>query len=110
MTDTKLEEKTPEISTVDVDLEKQYALVESQKHKTDFVIGKTRSAQFFSIRTTKGSTVPFELSGKYTSLEKAIESVEEYIKNSKETFAVRSDRLHEERQQRKHAEPKSKNG
>ncbi len=108
MTDLKLNEKTSETSTVDVDLEKQYAKIESTKHKTDFVIGKTRSAIFFSIRTTLGTT-PSELSGKYTTLENAVKAVEDYVRNSKETFAVRSDRLHQERQQRKDAELKSKN-
>ena len=103
MTDSKLNEPTPVISTAELDLEKQYAKIESVKHKTDYVVGKTRSQSFFSIRVTKGS-VPSELSGKYTTLEKAIEAVEAYVRNSKESFAVRSDRLHEERQQRKHAE------
>jgi len=108
MTDTKPEEKTSETSTVDVDLEKQFARVESAKHKTDYIIGKTRSAMFFSVRTTKGLT-PQELSGKYTTLEKAIEAVEHFVKNAKETFSVRSDRLHEERQKRKNAEPEPEN-
>jgi hypothetical protein len=103
MTDSKPNEPTPATSTVELDLEKQYAKIESAKHKTDYVVGKTRSQSFFSVRTTRGSA-PFELSGKYTSLEKAIEAVEAYIRNSKESFAVKSDRLHEERQQRKHAE------
>jgi hypothetical protein len=103
MTDLKPNEKTPETSTVELDLEKQFARIESSKHKTDYVVGKTRSQSFFSIRTTKAS-VPQELSGKYTSLESAIEAVQNFIRNSKETFSVKSDRLHEERQQRKHAE------
>lgn len=109
MTDLKPKETIPETTTADLDLEKQYARIESVKHKTDFVIGKTRSAIFFSIRATKGTT-PSELSGKYTTLEKAIQAVNDFVRNSKETFSVRSDRLHEERQQRKHAEPQSKNG
>lgn len=109
MTDTKLNEKIPETTTAELDLEKQYARIESVKHKTDFVIGKLRSQMFFSVKVTKGS-VPNELSGKYSSLEKAVEAVEQYVKNTKETFAVKSDRLHEERQQRKHAESQSKNG
>lgn len=108
MTDTKLDEKTPETSMVDVDLEKQYARISSEKHKTEFIVGKTRAAMFFSIRATIGLT-PNELSGKYTTLEKAVEAVETFVKNAKETFAVRSDRLHEERQKRKNAEPYSKN-
>lgn len=109
MTDLSQNKETPETSMVDVDLEKQFARIESTKHKTDFVIGKTRSAIFFSVKATKGTT-PAELSGKYTTLEKAVEAVEQFVRNAKETFSVRSDRLHEERQQRKYAEPKSKNG
>lgn len=109
MTDTRLDEKIPETTTAELDLEKQYARIESVKHKTDFIIGKLRSQMFFSVKVTKGS-VPNELSGKYSSLEKAIEAVQQYVKNTKETFATRSDRLHEERQQRKHAESQSKNG
>lgn len=108
MTDTKLNETIQETSTVDVDLEKQFAKIESTKHKAEFVIGKGRSQIFFSVRITKGAT-PLELSGKYTSLERAIEAVEQYIRNSKETFSIKSERLHEERQQRKHAESNAKN-
>lgn len=103
MTDTKLNETIPETTTVDLNLEGQFARIESTKHKTDFIVGKTRSALFFTVRVTKGS-LPAELSGKYTSLEKGVEAVESFVRNAKETFAVRSDRLHEERQQRKHAE------
>ena len=109
MTDTKLNERIPETTTAELDLEKQYARMESTKHKTDFIIGKLRSQMFFSIKTNKG-TLPNELSGKYSSLEKAVEAVEHYVKTAKETFAVKSDRLHEDRQQRKHAESQSKNG
>lgn len=108
MTDTKPNEPTQETTTAELDLEKQYARIESVKHKTDFVIGKLRSQIFFSIRTTKGSP-PNELAGKYSSLEKAVPAVNQYVKNTKETFSVRSDKLHEERQQRKHAESHPKN-
>lgn len=109
MTDSKPNETISETTMAELDLEKQYARIESVKHKADFIIGKLRSQLFFSIKTTKGA-IPKELSGKYTNLEKAIEAVEQFVRNSKETFAVRSERLHEERQQRKHAEPNSKNG
>jgi leucyl-tRNA synthetase len=102
MTDSKLNETIPETSTVEVNLESQYAKIESSKHKIDFVVSKTRSQTFFSVKVTKGA-LPNELTGKYSSLEKAVESVQTYIRNSQETFAVKSDRLHEERQQRKHA-------
>ena len=108
MTDTKLNEPTQETTTAELDLEKQYARIESVKHKTDFIVGKLRSQMFFTIRTSKGLP-PNELAGRYSSLEKAVEAVDHYVRTAKETFAVRSDKLHEERQQRKHAEPNTKN-
>jgi hypothetical protein len=103
MTDTKPSNPTNETSTVDVDWEGQKARVTSPKHKTDFVVGKLRSQMFYQIATTKG-TLPKSLGGKYRSLTSAVEAIQHYILTSEETFAVRSDRLHEERQQRKHAE------
>lgn len=108
MTDTKPNKLTNETSTVDINLEGQRAVINSSKHKADFVVGKLRSQMFFQVSTTAGA-LPKELSGKYRSLETAIKSVQDFIKNSKETFAVRSDRLHEERQQRKHADAKPEN-
>jgi len=100
-TSTKPSKPTEETFTVDVDLEKQTAKITSAKHKTDFTVAKLRSAMFFSVYS---KSLPKDLSGKYTSLESAIQAVTNYIRNSKESFGVRSDRLHEERQQRKHAE------
>jgi len=109
VTDLKLEETIEETYTVDVNLEAQLAKVSSEKQKAEFVVGKPRSAMFFSVRTTKG-VVPAVLSGKFTSLESGIKAVVDHVKNSKESFAVKSDRLHVERQKRKDAEPKPENG
>lgn len=108
MIDTKQPEQIPETFTVDVNQELQIARVTSPKHKADFIVSKTRYSQFFNVRTTVG-ILPAVLSGKYTSLESAIKSISEFIRNTKETFAVRSERLHQERQQRKHAESEPKN-
>lgn len=108
MTDTKLNKPTEEIYTVDVDWENQRAKVTSTKHKTDYVVGKLRSQMFFQITTTVG-LVPKALSGKYRSLQTAIDAITYYVQHSKESFAVRSERLHEERQLRKDAKSKSEN-
>ena len=108
MTDLKLKETTEETYTVDVNLEAQLARVSSEKQKVEFVVGKPRSAMFFSVRTSKGN-VPAVLSGKFTSLESGIKAVVDYVKNSKESFAVKSDRLHVDRQKRKDAESQSEN-
>lgn len=109
MTDSKQNETIQEIFTVDVNHENQTAIVQSSKHKAEFRVGKPRYALFFTISSSKAS-VPNSLSGKYTSLNSAIDAIVHYIKNTKETFAVRSEALHQERQLRKNAEPKSSNG
>lgn len=108
MTSTKPNKLTEETFTVDVNWETQTARVTSTKHKSDFLVGKLRSQMFFQVTADKGLT-PKSLSGKYRSIPSAIEAIVDHIKNSKETFAVRSDRLHEERQQRKYAKSESEN-
>jgi len=108
MTDTKQNNLTNETSTVDVNEELQIARVVSDKHKTEYIVSKLRSALFFTITTTVG-LLPKSLSGKYRSIPSAIEAIQEHIRNSKESFAVRSERLHEERQQRKDAKSKPEN-
>jgi hypothetical protein len=108
MTDTKPSKPTEEIYTVDVDWENQRAKVTSAKHKTDYVVGKLRSQMFFQVTTTVG-LVPKALSGKYSSLQTAIDAIIHYVQHSKESFAVRSERLHEERQLRKDAKSNSEN-
>ncbi len=102
MTDLKQNEPTLETSTVDVNQDSQTAIVTSPKFKVEFRVGKSRYAAFFTISLGKGSA-PSELSGKYSSLEKAVKAILNYIKNSNETFSVKSERLHQERQSRKHA-------
>lgn len=109
MTNTKQDNQTNETSTVDVDWDLQKAKITSSKHKAEFLVSKPRSALFFTISASIGRT-PEELAGKFTSIPTAISAVQQFIRSAKETFAVKSDRLHEERQQRKNAESESKNG
>lgn len=109
MTDTKQDEITLETFTVDVNLELQFATIKSSKRKAEFRVGKSRYAIFFSVFSEK-SQVPKELSGKYSTLKSGIDAVTRYLKNAPETFAVKSDRLHQERQLRKHAKSDASNG
>lgn len=101
MTDTKLLEKTNETSTVEppkINYELGRATVQSDKHKIDFEVYKARdNTPFYSVRTTGFGNVPKELSGKYTTIPRAIEAIERYLKTAKETFAVKSDILAERR-------------
>jgi len=106
MTNSKLLDPTSETSTVVVDDEKQTAAVTSPKYKATFFVRKVRSALFFEVVTDKGS-VPKVLSGKYTSIPKAVQDIEHYIRQANETFSVKSDRLAE---YRKNAKTKPEDG
>ena len=55
---------------------------------------------FFEITLEKGTT-PKELSGKYSSIRKAQEAIEFYLKNKKETKATRTEYFNKQREERK---------
>jgi hypothetical protein len=55
---------------------------------------------FFDIVPDQGPT-PSELSGKYSSIPKAKEAVEFYLRNKKETIAARRENFAKEREERK---------
>ena len=98
MTDTKLLEPTPETSTVEINWDKQTALVPSDKHKCSFVVYKARdNTAFYSVRVEGLGKLPKELSGKYTTIPKGVAGVLEYLRTCKETFSVKSDILAEHR-------------
>jgi hypothetical protein len=68
---------------------------------TALTIQKDRSGFiFFEIVTEKGPT-PAELSGSYSSIPKAKEAVEHYIRNMKETIGARRENFAKEREERK---------
>lgn len=104
MTNTKPEETTNETSTVVVDDERQTAKVISPKHKANFIVRKLRSSLFFEVVMDNNGSIPKVLSGKYTSLPRAIADIQQYIRQANESFAVKSDRLAE---YRKNAKSKS---
>lgn len=91
-----------ETSTVveHVDTEEQYAVLSSSNYSAKFTVFKPRGHyHFFKVRVEKGAT-PNVLSGSYSSLDNGIKAVKKYLDNSKETFAVKSDRLDKERKER----------
>lgn len=72
-----------------------------EKMLTALTIQKDRSGFiFFEIVTEKGPT-PAELSGSYSSIPKAKEAVEHYIRNMKETIGARRENFAKEREERK---------
>lgn len=72
-----------------------------EKMLTALTIQKDRSGFiFFEIVAEKGST-PTELSGSYSSIPKAKEAVQHYIRNKKETIGARRENFAKEREERK---------
>lgn len=72
-----------------------------EKMLTSLTIRKDRSGFiFFEIVTDKGP-VPAELSGSYSSIPKAKEAVEHYLRNKKETIGARRENFAKEREERK---------
>jgi len=71
------------------------------KMLTSLTIKKDRSGHiFFEIVSEKGP-VPSELSGSFSSIPKAKEAVEHYIRNKKETVGARRENFAKEREERK---------
>lgn len=93
-----------------VDYENHTATVKLRQYKENLVIWKPRGATLYSVKFNKGSQVPSELSGRYTTIAKALDHIQQFSLVAKETFAVKSDRLHKDRQERHAAADKSTNG
>ena len=93
------------------DIRNQRCVCKTEKFNSDIIIQKSNDGFiFFEIKFTKGSP-PAELSGSYSSILKAKQAVEQYVKNRKETPTVRRDNFSKARQERKKqdgAEIKSK--
>lgn len=108
MTSTELSETMPEISMV-VNHDKQEARLSHPNFKTSFFVYKPKDqTPFFKVGLENGN-IPKELSGHYSTLQRGIEAATLYLKNSKETFSVRSDRLDKERKERHASKLNSEN-
>ena len=93
---------------VTVNTEDQTALIVSSKFKSRFHVYKPRDQTFFFRIKLDLGTLPEVLQGRFSSLNKAVEICKHYIETAEETFAKKSDRLHQDRQERNAAklEPK----
>ena len=108
MTTTELSEKTLEISMV-VDHTNQVASLSHPNYESKFYVYKPRDqTPFFKINLDKGAT-PKELSGHFSTLQRGIDAATTFLKTSKETFAIRSDRLDKERKERHASKPNPTN-
>lgn len=88
---------------VSIDTINQTASVVSSKYISKFLISKAAGGFiFFKVELENGPT-PKELSGSYSSIPKALEGVEIFLRTAKETQAAKNERLDKDRKERKNA-------
>ena len=88
---------------VSIDTIKQIASVTSSKYLSKFLVSKASGGFiFFKVELDNGPT-PKELSGSYSSIPKAIEGIEIFLRTAKETQAAKNERLDKDRKERKNA-------
>lgn len=85
---------------VEKDLEKQEAILRTDKRNVTFTLYKDRLGYGFLFKVSEAS-VPKELSGRYSTLEKGIECFKKYELTIKESHAAKSDRLAKLREERR---------
>ena len=97
---------------IETDTVNQRCVIKSDKMVSEIYVQKEESGySFFRVRFEKGS-VPSELSGRYSSLNKGKEAVEYYLRNKVKTKTVQrneyADQRQKERNGSKHKSESSK--
>ena len=97
---------------IDIDTVNQNCVIKSDKMVSEIYVSKEESGySFFRVKFEKGS-VPSELSGRYSSLQKGKEAVEHYLRNKVKTKTVQrneyADQREKERNGSKHKSESSK--
>lgn len=95
------------VTVVTVDFEEQTANITNSNYASYWTVYKTRDqTAFFKIRVSKGDT-PHALEGHFSSLQKAIDFVVDYLKNSKEQQSIKNVRMSQDRKERNAAKANS---
>ena len=94
---------------IETDTVNQRCVIKSDKMVSEIYVEKEESGySFFRVRCEKGS-VPSELSGRYSSLDKGKEAVEHYLRNKVKTKTVQRNEYADQREkERNGSKSKSK--
>ena len=94
---------------IETDTVNQRCVIKSDKMVSEVYVQKEESGySFFRVRFEKGS-VPSELSGRYSSLQKGKEAVEHYLRNKVKTKTVQRNEYADQREkERNGSKSKSK--
>ena len=83
---------------IETDTVNQRCVIRSDKMMSEIYVLKGRSGySFFRVKFEKGS-VPSELSGRYSSLDKGKEAVEHYLRNKVKTKTVQRNEYADQRE------------
>ena len=83
---------------IETDTVNQRCVIKSDKMVSEIYVQKEESGySFFRVRFEKGS-VPSELSGRYSSLDKGKEAVEHYLRNKLKTKTVQRNEYADQRE------------
>ena len=88
---------------IETDTVNQRCVIKSDKMVSEIYVQKEESGySFFRVRFEKGS-VPSELSGRYSSLDKGKEAVEHYLRNKVKTKTVQRNEYADQREMERNA-------
>ena len=95
---------------IETDTVNQRCVIRSDKMMSEIYVHKEESGySFFKVKFEKGS-VPSELSGRYSSLDKGKEAVEHYLRNKVKTKTVQRNEYADQREkERNGSKSKSEN-
>tara|TARA_Y100000015_G_scaffold5380_1_gene4765 strand:- start:754 stop:1053 length:300 start_codon:yes stop_codon:yes gene_type:complete len=83
---------------IETDTVNQRCVIKSDKMMSEIYVHKEESGySFFKVKFEKGS-VPSELSGRYSSLDKGKEAVEHYLRNKVKTKTVQRNEYADQRE------------
>ena len=103
MTSTGSKPLTKRGTMVEVELAEDgtFALLSTDKSRTNYSIVKDRSGHiFFQFKIDKG-TLPDELKGKYSSIQKGVEAFQSYERRMNQTQASKNEELDKARKSRR---------
>lgn len=88
---------------IETDTVNQRCVIKSDKMLTDIIVEKEVGGFiFFKVKFEKGS-VPDELSGRYSTLEKGKQAVETYLRNKPKSKAVQRNEYADKREKERNA-------
>ena len=88
---------------IETDTVNQHCVIKSDKMVSAIYVSKEESGySFFRVSFEKG-TVPKELSGRYSSLQKGKEAVEHYLRNKVKTKTVQRNEYADQREMERNA-------